>query len=329
MTKHASVESVLRSGTITDAQTLELRRHLYADYKVSQEEAGWLFELNTTCAKQDKGWRVFFVEALSDFIVNQMHPAGYVSEANAKWLMAEIDADGKLESINELELLIAIFEIAKSVPESLSTYALNQVKAAVLSGEGVLRSGKTLQPNQVSDGDVEILRRILYAYGSSGNVGITKAEAEVLFDINDATSSADNHPSWPVLFSQAIANHLMMASGHTPVDRETALRREEWLNSADKAPEPVSFIAEMVGALRSIYTMALDDQERAAGQRRKKLDAAITESEKISQPEAAWLVARINRDGALSPAEQAVLTFIKQESPEIDPALEPLLAKVA
>lgn len=329
MTKHPSVESVLRSGTITDAQTLELRRQLYADYKIGQDEAGWLFELNAACPAQDKGWRVFFVEALSDFIVNQMHPAGYVSEANAKWLMGEIDADGRLESLNELEMLIAIFEIAKSVPESLSKYALNQVKAAVLTGKGILKSGKTLEAGVVSEGDVEILRRILYAYGSGGNIGITKAEAEVLFDINDATAKAGNHPTWPVLFSQAIANYLMMASGHTPVDRETALRREEWLADDSKAPASAGFISEMVGALRSIYKMSLDDRGRIAGEKRRSLKAAITENEILTASESAWLVARIDRDGDLSPAERAVLTFIKQESPEIDPSLKPLLEKVA
>jgi hypothetical protein len=328
MASNAIIDSISARCRITDEDVLAMRRAYYSDASITEGEASELFALNDSCSSHAVSWTQFFTEALSDFIVHQMKPEGYVDEANAKWLMGHIDADGKLESWNELELLIGIIEKAKSVPANLNIYALNQVKYAVLSGEGVTRSGSELKAGVVTEGDVQILRRILYAYGSGDNIGITIPEAEVLFDINDATAKADNHPSWSILFAQAIANHLMMAQGYQAPDRQTALRREHWL---DEKPTMGSFITAMVTGLREVYKNSWNDigAEVQARKIRLNREAASGESEKITSREAAWLAARINRDGEISPAERAALTFIKQESPEINPALKPLLDLVA
>jgi hypothetical protein len=330
MARHESVDSVLLSGTITDVQVLELRRQLYADNTITKVEADWLFELNAACLVQDKSWTTFFVEALSDFTVNQMEPEGYVSEDNARWLASRIDHDGRIDTQNELELLLTIFEKAKSVPDTLSAYALDQVKQTVLNGQGVTRTDNTLEAGKVTEGDVEVLRRILYAYGSSGNIAITAPEAEVLFDINDATKDADNHPAWSVLFTQALANHLMMASGHQALPRETALRYESFLYDEPESSEGDGLVDSLVKSLRGIYaTVAEDGSEKKARKKRKRFEAQIADSERVTADEAAWLSTRITRDGNLSDAERALLTFIKQESPEIHPSLKPLLEQVA
>ena len=63
---------------------------------------------------------------------------------------------------------------------------------------------------------LELLRRMLYAFGGDGNVAVTRAEAEVLFDINDATADAEPNPAWTDLFVKAIANVVMAASGQQP-----------------------------------------------------------------------------------------------------------------
>jgi hypothetical protein len=315
MTLNSVVDAIVAKGSISDADVLVLRRECYDDGKISKDEASRLFAINDAAASHTPAWTQLFTEALSDFVVHQMQPSGYVDEINAEWLITHIDADGKLESCNELELLICILEKAKSVPPCLNLYALNQVKRTVLSGEGVTRSGKKLKAGVVTEADVDILRRILYAYGSGDNIGITSDEAELLFDINDATAKANNHPSWNVLFAQAIANHLMMAQGHVAKSREEALRQEQWLN---EKPTKNGFLNTMVKGLRDIYK----NSETVAPKRQ-----ATTEN--ITTSEANWLTARINKDGHISAAERAVLTFVKQESPDIDPVLRPLLDLVA
>jgi hypothetical protein len=315
MTLNSVVDAIVAKGSITDADVLALRRECYGDGKITKQEASWLFDINDACPRHTPAWTQLFTEALSDFVVHQMQPSGYVDEINAEWLITHIDSDGKLESCNELELLICILEKAKSVPPCLNLYALNQVKRTVLSGEGVTRSGKKLKAGVVTEADVDILRRILYAYGSGNNIGITSDEAELLFDINDAAAKANNHPSWNVLFAQAIANHLMMAQGHIAKSREVTLRQEQWLT---EKPPKNGFLNTMVKGLRDIYKAS----ESVSPNR-----SAATEN--ITTSEANWLTARINKDGYISTAERAVLTFVKQDSPDIDPVLRPLLDLVA
>jgi hypothetical protein len=319
-----TVQSLLHAKVITAADTISLRRQFYSDARIGEVEADCLFALNAECTSKDQTFTTLFVEALTDYIVFQMNPEGYISEANALWLMKQVDLDGKVDTIAELDLLINIIEKARSAPDGLSAYALRQVQHAVINGSGPARSGKMLEAGRVNETDVELLRRILYAYGSGGNVSITAAEAEVLFDINDATADADNHPSWKILFAQAIANYLMMASIHAPVDRETALRQEEWLHEEPR--DTVDFLSSMIAGLRSIYSSVDEDD---AKQRREAYEARIADSERISRSEAGWLANRINRDGKLSEAERAILTFIKHESPSIHPDLKPLLDQVA
>ena len=157
-------------------------------------------------------------------------PEGYLTADNAQWLIERIAKDGRIETKTELELLVNVLDKARWAPQSLVRFALEQVKDAVIDGTGPLRSGKKLEPGIVSEADVDLLRRILYSYGSDGNIAITQAEAEVLFDIDEATAGRDNHPAWTDLFVKAIANCVMAASGYAAPPREVALARDAWLD---------------------------------------------------------------------------------------------------
>ncbi len=321
------VAAVTKAGRITADDVLAFRKAYYEDGCITESEADAIFAANDACRQCHPSWSVFFTEAMCDYVVHQMQPHGHVSAENSRWLMQRIDADGKVGTATELDVLLAILEQAKTVPESLATYALTQVKHAVVSGEGPLRSGKSLVPGVVDEADVELLRRILYAYAGGGNIAITTAEAEVLFDINDATAGASNHAAWGDLFAKAIANHLMFAANHAPVNREDALRRDAWLNNT--SGNVGDFVAAMVTTLRDIYKVATFKETDAQRQRREAYFKAMRSAEEISEAEARWLSDRITRDGKMSDAERAALLFIKQEASDIHPALAPLLDKVA
>jgi predicted lipid carrier protein YhbT len=328
---------ILARGEITDSDLLALRRAFYGDGLISQDEATTLFEINDRAKISAEGWKWFFIEAMSDFLVFQMEPEGYVDEANAQWLIKHIEADGVVTTATELELLIHVMEHAESVPESLSQFALTQVKNTILKGHGATRNGEALEPGRVVAADIDMLRRILYAYGGGGNIGITKAEAEVLFDINDATAGAANDPAWNVFFAQAVANYLMAANGHFPLTREQALHIENWLD--EKETNFPDLMGKMAAQLRAFsapkaagYNLAAavrDSAENQARQRRLAREREAIQAERITAGEANWFVERINRDGMISDAERAALLFVKQESPSIDPVLQPLLDKVA
>src|ERR1043165_974759 len=80
---------------VTPEDVLAVRRAVWPDGKVSDAEAGLVFELNRAISAPSNEWRDFFVEALTDYVVNQKAPRGYVDEANAAWLIAEVDRDGE------------------------------------------------------------------------------------------------------------------------------------------------------------------------------------------------------------------------------------------
>src|SRR6185295_5442738 len=125
----------------------------------------------------------FFVEAITDYLVFQERPQGYLTAANAQWLIERISNDGNVDSKTELELLVNVLDKARWAPVSLVKFALEQVKQAVISGEGPLRRGRTLERGTITEGEVDLLRRILYAFGGDGHVAVTRDELDVLLDI--------------------------------------------------------------------------------------------------------------------------------------------------
>jgi hypothetical protein len=326
----APVAGLTSKNRITAEDVTMLRREVFGDGVVSRGEAEALFALDATARDKCQEWPEFFVEAITDYIVHQEKPAGYISEGNADWLVQTISRDGMVDSRTELELLVHVLETAKSSPSKLSAYALEQVGHAVIDGKGPLMLGGDLVPGLIAKAEVDLLRRILYAYGGDGNIAITRAEAEVLFKINERTAAASNDPSWNDLFVKAIANFVMCSAGYEAPTREVALRRDSFFEQADA--EIGSFFGRMVsGGLAAIMEAyrAPDDIETEWEARNRASEALARRAETIDAGEAKWLAERIGGDRPLRDNERALLTLIKHASPEIHPALKPLLDKVA
>ena len=322
-----SIAEIKARGSIKDVDVLKLRRSYYDDGHITAEEADALFALNDACPVQDPAWADCFVEAITDYIVDQTQPEGYLTAANAAWLTERVATDGRVESKTELELLVNVLDKARWAPQSLVTFALQQVKYAVITGSGILRNGKQLGPGVVTEGDVDMLRRILYAYGGDGSIGVTQPEAEVLFDIDAATSRADNHPSWRDLFVKAIANCVMSSSGYAAPAREISLARDAWLDRrGDLALE--SIVSGMGTGMKNFLTgyRKQTDEERAIA-RLTQQKVEIVTNEGLTVAEATWLAERIGRDGRLTPNEQALLTFLKADSGSLHPALRELIQR--
>jgi hypothetical protein len=253
MSGDQDVQAILASGRITADDVLKLRHRVFWKGVVTAQDAEMAFLLNDKLGqKTDASWPLFFVEALTDYLVNQAEPQGYVSEANADWLIARISHSGRVDTATELELLVKVLERSKQSPVKLVTFALQQVKKGVVEGEGYLGQMHKIEPGVVSGPEVELVRRILYAFGGDGNIAITQQEAEVLFDINDSTSQAKNDPAWSDLFVKALANFLMASSGYQVPTRQEALRREAWLDAP--TPGVGGFMNQMLtGSLGAIW----------------------------------------------------------------------------
>ncbi len=320
------------------SDVLKLRHEIFVDGIVSEDEASLIFDLNDHCDELCPEWSLFMVESLTDYLVFQVNPRGYISEENADWLIRRIVHDGRLETATELELLVNVIEKARSCPAALVTFALEQVKGAVLVGDDLLRRGKKLTPGVLGEPEVELIRRILYAFGGDGNIAITRAEAEMLFELNDATIEERNSPLWSDLFVKGIANYLMAHSGYKVPPRYQALKREGWLEGRRGTG---GFLAEMgsvrrsdfskvlISGLRDIFNIYHRPENETAKARNAAFEHDANLAESIDAGEAAWLIEKIEKDGKIHKNEKVLLSFIRKECPDIHPSLSRHVAEAA
>lgn len=323
--KNFRIDDIISRGSIGDMDVQRLRGLYYMDGNIGPEEAEALFKINESCRTQTTAWTDLFIEALTDYVVNQSAPEGYVTAQNASWLIGRIGRDGVVESRSELELLVNILDKARWSPASLVAFALEQVKHAVISGSGPLRYGEVMEPGRITGGEVELLRRIMFAFGGDGSIAVTRAEAQILFEINDACANAPVNPAWSDLFVKAIANVVMGASGYKVPDREEALRRERWLEARGELTLP-NMLAGMTRGLAAVWGgyREQSSEERAISRLERQRIEIVT-NEGITEGEVDWLAERIGRDDKLTEPERALLMFLRRESPNVHPKLQQLV----
>lgn len=322
-------------GRISARDVRYLRGEVFRDGVVSYEEADAVFALDGTASEKCEEWTEFFVEALTDFAVDQAEPRGYVSLANAQWLIDRVSHDGHLDTATELELLVKVLDRSKSSPDLLVRFVMQEIGRAVIEGEGPLARGRKLQKGVIGEAEVELLRRVLYAFGGEAGISISRAEAETLFDLNDRTAQSENHPAWQDLFVKAVANYLMAAASYQAPSRAVALAREEWLD--DESTDVKGTVLGAFAGLGQMFTKGFFDDivdahgqmERAWAERNRRAEQAEAAAAVVNSDEADWLVDRLDRDGAIHDNEQALLRFIRRESPDIHPRLKQWLEKSA
>jgi hypothetical protein len=328
MSDREEIKEILARGKISADDVLKIRHSVFWKGVVTAKDAEAVFFLNDRLGKNaDASWPRFFVEALTDYLVIQADPSGYISEDNACWLIDRISRSDHVDTACELELLVKALERAKSSPVKLVQFALQQIKWGVLEGDGYIGHSRKLEPNVIGESEVELVRRILYAFGGDGNIAITRQEAEILFDLNDATAEARNHPAWSDLFVKALANFLMAASGYQVPSRSEALRREEWLDSA--TVNVGGFVSQMLaGSLDAIWDAyelgTIDGEPRDLN----GADLSVDFGPRVTAEEARWAAERIGRKG-LHENELALINFLKSKNAHLHPKLVPLLNRIA
>ena len=294
-------------GEVSAAELLSLRQNGFADGRISQGEAEAIFSLNRALSDRTEEWTDFFVEAVGEYLVNQRAPIGYVDDENAAWVMGQIDADGKLCSMAELELLVRVFERAKNVPQSLKDYALAKVETAVMEGEGPTRDGGALEKGNVNATEARILRRFVFAPASDRPAGVGPHEAEMLFRLKDATRGADNAPEWKQLFAQGVGNFLEgFAAPAAQITHKQAMELEAFV--ADTSTDKVGFFRRLLTTDADFegYRAFQDGRDQVFADRA----ALAAAGAKVTDKEKAWLDARVDADGEIDEYEQALLDFL-------------------
>ena len=309
------LENALTIRMLDETRFVELRRQVFDDGRISYDEADLIFAIDNQIEEKPEGWEEFFVGALTDFLVRQELPVGYVEPIQATWLMERIEADEKISEETELTLLLNILRLAKDVPESLELYTLNKIRNRIVA--------RAVESDfRITDKDVKELKKVLYACGGHGGFSISELEARFLFDLDELSQSADNDPEWQKLFVGAVANHLMTMGAPITASLKDARRSDEYLMSN----ETISW-----NLFRSFRAWNSQIEARETGSVRSQFldEERIERAEAIDAAEAKWLIDHINRDGTISINEQALLAFIERECPEIHQSLHPLLRYAA
>lgn len=290
-------------GAITAEEILALRRAGWTDGAILPDEAEAVFALNDALPEPTAEWSDFFVEAIGEFVVNGTDPKGYVSDDNARWLIARIDRDGTLQGMTELELLVRVLERATNTPDQLKAYVLQQVEQAVLTGTGPTRRGE-LSPGHVNADEALILRRVLFAPAGDGPAAVSCSEAELLFRLKDATRDAANALEWKQMFVQGVANYLQgVASRSAQISRERAAELEAFV--ADDRSSVTGFLGRMAKGAPNAFGVVF-------GRRQPERDrlAELSAAEQITTDEQQWLDAHVNADGEIDAYEQALIAFL-------------------
>jgi hypothetical protein len=319
-------------ATLTADDAVTLRRIIYGqDQMVDQAEADALFRLNADAGELAPEWCALFIEAMTDFVVRQKDPEGYVDDASAEWLTRSVESHGRVRG-DEIEMLIHVLEEADQVPAQLSDFALSSVKTMTLV--------RLQTSGAVSALDIDRLRRLVFAKGGEDNIAVTRHEAEALFDINDAQAGGPANPAWSDFFVRAVANAVLFEPVWAP-DREAERNREKWLADTSIHPlrrieaalaDPVGSRATMLTALHEVAEGFSSGNGRNGGaiyqdglaperERYAEDDAREANAEIVTADEAHWLVDRIGRDGRFDANEHALIDFLRANARAIDPAL--------
>jgi len=297
-------------GFVSADEVLFLRRTVFADGVVEPAELDALFDLGDRALNGDPEWFQFFAEAAADFYLREEEPQGYLTAEEFASLRARVTRNGHANAL-EIALLVKLMETATQTPPEMAAFTGAQIREMIVNKpDGPV----------VSKQDAVMLKRYLFAAGGDGNVAVTRAEAELLFDINDATDNAKNNAAWTELFVQGVVNHLMAHLGYTAPSREEAFRRNAW--AKDQSVNVGGFFKKMLaGGFKTT-----DSVVKAHNDQR---DAAIAEAEQVTKGEADWLAARIGKDGGFDVNERRLIERLRELEKDLPEGLRALLNRAA
>ena len=302
----ALAEQAIADGEISTEELLSLRLDGWADGHIDAGEADALFVVNDHLKESSAEWADFFVDAVVEFLLSNGAPRGYVSEAQAEWLIGHIGGDGRLDSMAELELLEKLFEKAACLPDNLKSFALGEIELAVLTGEGPTRDGESLSLGCINATECRLLRRFVFAAGGDRPAAVSRSEAELLFRLKDAAIGADNAPEWKQLFVQGVGNYLQGFGSHEPLGAQRAAELERFMN--DTAFSIGGFFGRLARSdprdgVRKLFHR---DEELL------DFDAVAAAAANLTGDEKLWLQSQMDADGQLDALEQALLDFLAE-----------------
>lgn len=313
MTTHfiAIAQRAAADGQIAAEELLALRRQGWGDGIIHRDEAEALFALNNALTQRSPEWCDFFVEAIGEFVLNGTPPRLQCSDEEAQWLIDQIDHDGRLESMVELETIVRIIERAENTPDRLKHYVLAQVERAVLTGTGPTRCGGELSATHISAAECRIIRRVIWASGGHGPAAVTRYDAEMLFRLKDKTLAEENAPEWDELFIDGVANYL---KGFTLLNAQLGHDRKRELEAfvADNKAN----VGRFMGRLAREVPQVRNHFGKVFGKKQPGTDyaALAAAGEHVTDYESEWLEKMSDADGEVDELESRLIARLAAEA---------------
>lgn len=318
--KSVPVEDFEFRGSIKDSDVARLAAVFIQDPHIHENEAEALLRLNRSCPIQAPSWSGFLVEVIADYILNQSGPEGYITAEKSQWLISKLSVNGWIANRAELDLLVAILGKARWFPLSLATFALDQVAGAVIHGFGPLRAGKGFGvghlsgagvgavPGTIGEGEVALLRVVLNAFGGESPLPLTRAEMEILLDVQKAVAGRPAPDSWADLFAKSVANVLLAEHGYAVPPRAAALR--PWTPEDGTLPLEQK-VANALGPLRRDYHRQSPEERALARLERQRIE--IVTGEALPFDDQSWFTDRLKSSARRSALEAAVVAHLDGE----------------
>ncbi|WP_428428386.1 hypothetical protein [Pararhizobium sp.] len=164
-----------------------LREHVFVPGITASQDAVILLAINGSCSEKCPEWHHYFIDAMTEFIVRTSYPQGAMDEWNADWLIAMISTRGVVNSRIELDLLFHIIDISTHIPDSLSIFALEQIRMATTGDAGAWAVSRGSRKNGLEKADILLIARVMSAIARSRGSQLTSRERRMLEQIGILT----------------------------------------------------------------------------------------------------------------------------------------------
>jgi hypothetical protein len=178
---------------------LFLRKHMFPGGLATAEDAEQLLALHRCPAEKCTGWDDWFIETMVAYIVVHCYPKNSLDELNAEWLIALLAPQGVARSAVELEIVLHAMELACAVPDTLSAFALDQLRITLERAEGAYAQRRIVKRSGIARQDIEFVYRILRGALFAGKIVLSAAEVAVLDRIDAMVRGKVNDPAWSAL----------------------------------------------------------------------------------------------------------------------------------
>ncbi|MDJ0641544.1 MAG: hypothetical protein QNJ15_01895 [Erythrobacter sp.] len=316
MTTHFAelARQAAEDGVVSPQELLALRRQGWGDGAIHKDEAEALFALNNVLEERDSEWCDFFIEAIGEFVLNGTPPRLQCNDQEAEWLIAQVDHDGVVESMVELETLVRIVERAENVPTRLKNYLLEQVEREVLTGVGPTRCGGELSATHISSAECRILRRVIFSSGGYGPAAVSRFDAELLFRLKDATLEDENAAEWADLFVDGVANFLRgFTLDNAQLSHERKLELVKFVETESRGH--AAFIGAMAKSRAGIgerVGWAIEHLQGTDGPQ-NDYSGDFAAGDAVTGDEQSWVDGQIDGDGQVDALEHRLIARLAEE----------------